>query len=165
MGFGRRVSLWFDMRIWERRGVRIADPACLSIPALTTNGRSLKHPDRARISIPGGDPGAGGGSILDPRADPRYLAHIEQGPTLAAERISSDAAVVTGSEDAKRFRKTPRASASYGHSVLGCRQLARIANRSGGRNRGAVGAHWETIWLACSRSGPGGSRDHVGVRG
>src|SRR5712664_29059 len=130
MGIRAEESAWFDIAYLGSGGAfGLLDPACLSIPR-SDNGRSLE----ATLIERGFDPGAirERRSLLDPARIRAYLElHIEQGPTLAAERLP--AAVVTGIRGCKRFRNARIATTRWPPPWRCC-----------------------TIWrrFGCSRSGP-----------
>jgi N-carbamoyl-L-amino-acid hydrolase len=145
MGIRAEESAWFDIAYLGSGGAfGLLDPACLSIPR-SDNGRSLE----ATLIERGFDPGAirERRPLLDPARIRAYLElHIEQGPTLTAERLP--AAVVTGIRGCKRFRNA-RCVGQYGHSGA--------VNRP--HRHDAVAAtvallhHMETIWLQQERAG------------
>jgi hypothetical protein len=87
-----------------RLELRLLDPACLSVQR-SDNGQSLE----AAMIERGFDPTAirERRRLLDPSRIRAFLElHIEQGPTLVAERLP--AAVVTGMRGCKRLRHTSR---------------------------------------------------------
>jgi N-carbamoyl-L-amino-acid hydrolase len=145
MGIRAEESSWFNISYLGSGGAfGLLDPACLSIPRSDT-GRSLEstliecgfdpRPIRERRSL------------LDPSTIRAYLElHIEQGPTLVAERLP--AAVVTGIRGCKRFRNA-RCIGQYGHSGA--------VNRP--HRHDAVAAtvallhHLESIWVQLEDSG------------
>jgi beta-ureidopropionase / N-carbamoyl-L-amino-acid hydrolase len=145
MGIRAEESSWFNISYLGSGGAfGLLDPACLSIPRSDT-GRSLEstliecgfdpRPIRERRSL------------LDPSKIRAYLElHIEQGPTLVAERLP--AAVVTGIRGCKRFRNA-RCIGQYGHSGA--------VNRP--HRHDAVAAtvallhHLESIWVQLEDSG------------
>src|SRR5206468_444417 len=89
----------------------LLDPACLAIKR-SDNGRSLE----ATLLERGFDPRPirERRALLEPSRIRAYLElHIEQGPTLVAERLP--AAVVTGIRGCKRFRNA-RCLGEYAHS-------------------------------------------------
>ncbi len=92
MGIRAEESAWFDVSYIGSGGAfGLLDPACLSIPR-SDNGVSLE----ATLVERGFDPEAirERRRLLDPTQIRAYLElHIEQGPTLVAERLP--AAVVT----------------------------------------------------------------------
>jgi N-carbamoyl-L-amino-acid hydrolase len=145
MGIRAEESAWFDIAYLGSGGAfGLLDPACLSIPR-SDNGRSLE----ATLIERGFDPRAirERRPLLDPSHIRAYLElHIEQGPTLVAERLS--AAVVTGIRGCKRFRNA-RCLGQYGHSGA--------VNRP--HRHDAVAAtvallhHMETIWLQQEQAG------------
>jgi N-carbamoyl-L-amino-acid hydrolase len=145
MGIRAEESAWFDIAYLGSGGAfGLLDPACLSIPR-SDNGRSLE----ATLIEGGFDPQAirERRPLLDPSRIRAYLElHIEQGPTLVAERLP--AAAVTGIRGCKRFRNA-RCVGQYGHSGA--------VNRP--HRRDAVAAtvallhHMETIWLQHERAG------------
>src|SRR6266403_2367551 len=147
MAIRAEESAWFDIAYLGSGGAfGLLDPACLSIPR-SDNGRSLE----ATLIERGFDPGAirERRSLLDPARIRAYLElHIEQGPTLTAERLP--AAVVTGIRGCKRFRNA-RCVGQYGHSGA--------VNRP--HRHDAVAATvallhpMETIWLQQERAGAG----------
>jgi N-carbamoyl-L-amino-acid hydrolase len=145
MGIRAEESAWFDIAYIGSGGAfGLLDPACLSIPR-SDNGRSLE----ATLIERGFDPEAirKRRSLLDPSRIRAYLElHIEQGPTLVAERLP--AAAVTGIRGCKRFRNA-RCVGEYGHSGA--------VNRP--HRRDAVAAtvallhHLETIWVQQEQAG------------
>jgi beta-ureidopropionase / N-carbamoyl-L-amino-acid hydrolase len=145
MGIRAEESAWFDIAYLGSAGAfGLLDPACLSIPRSDT-GRSLE----STLIERGFDPQAirERRSLLDPSTIRAYLElHIEQGPTLVAERLP--AAVVTGIRGCKRFRNA-RCIGQYGHSGA--------VNRP--HRHDAVAAtvallhHLESIWVQLEDSG------------
>src|SRR6266849_5527391 len=145
MGIRAEESAWFDIAYLGSGGAfGLLDPACLSIPR-SDNGRSLE----ATLIERGFDPRAirERRPLLDPSRIRAYLElHIEQGPTLVAERLP--AAVVTGIRGCKRFRNA-RCVGQYAHSGA--------VNRP--HRHDAVAAtvallhHLESIWLQQERAG------------
>ena len=145
MGIRAEESAWFDIAYIGSGGAfGLLDPACLSIPR-SDNGRSLE----ATLIERGFDPEAirKRRSLLDPSRIRAYLElHIEQGPTLVAERLP--AAAVTGIRGCKRFRNA-RCVGQYGHSGA--------VNRP--HRHDAVAAtvallhHMETIWVQQEQAG------------
>ena len=112
MGIRAEESAWFDIAYIGSGGAfGLLDPACLAI-ARSDNGRSLE----ATLIERGFDPQAirERRPLLDPARIRAYLElHIEQGPTLVAEKLP--AAVVTGIRGCKRFRNA-RCVGRYAHS-------------------------------------------------
>jgi N-carbamoyl-L-amino-acid hydrolase len=145
MGIRAEESAWFDIAYIGSGGAfGLLDPACLSIPR-SDNGRSLE----ATLIERGFDPAVirERRSLLDPSRIRAYLElHIEQGPTLVAERLP--AAAVTGIRGCKRFRNA-RCVGQYGHSGA--------VNRP--HRHDAVAAtvallhHLETIWVQQEEAG------------
>jgi beta-ureidopropionase / N-carbamoyl-L-amino-acid hydrolase len=145
MAIRAEESAWFDIAYLGSGGAfGLLDPACLSIPR-SDNGRSLE----ATLIECGFDPRAirERRPLLDPSRIRAYLElHIEQGPTLVAERLP--AAVVTGIRGCKRFRNA-RCVGEYGHSGA--------VNRA--HRHDAVAAtvallhHLETFWLQQEQAG------------
>src|SRR5580704_7147282 len=145
MGIRAEESAWFDIAYLGSGGAfGLLDPACLRIPR-SDNGKSLE----AALTDGGFDAQAirERRSLLDPSRIRAYLElHIEQGPTLAAERLP--AAVVTGIRGCKRFRNA-RCIGQYGHSGA--------VNRP--HRHDAVAAtvallhHLESIWVQMEDSG------------
>jgi len=145
MGIRAEESAWFDIAYIGSGGAfGLLDPACLSIPR-SDNGRSLE----ATLIERGFDPEAirKRRSLLDPSRIRAYLElHIEQGPTLVAQRLP--AAAVTGIRGCKRFRNA-RCVGQYGHSGA--------VNRP--HRHDAVAAtvallhHLETIWVQQEEAG------------
>jgi beta-ureidopropionase / N-carbamoyl-L-amino-acid hydrolase len=145
MGIRAEESAWFDIAYLGSGGAfGLLDPACLSIPR-SDNGRSLE----ATLIERGFDPQAirERRPLLDRSRIRAYLElHIEQGPTLVAERLP--AAVVTGIRGCKRFRNA-RCRGQYGHSGA--------VNRP--HRHDAVAAtvallhHLETIWVQQDQAG------------
>jgi N-carbamoyl-L-amino-acid hydrolase len=145
IGIRAEESAWFDVAYIGSGGAfGLLDPACLSIPR-SDNGRSLE----ATLIERGFDPQPirERRPLLDPKRIRAYLElHIEQGPTLVAERLP--AAVVTGIRGCKRFRNA-RCIGRYGHSGA--------VNRA--HRHDAVAAtvallhHLEEVWLTQERTG------------
>lgn len=145
MGIRAEESAWFDVAYIGSAGAfGLLDPACLSIPR-SDNGRSLE----ATLVERGFDPETirERRRLLDPKQIRAYLElHIEQGPTLVAERLP--AAVVSGIRGCRRFRNA-RCVGQYGHSGA--------VNRP--QRRDAVAAtvallhHLEKIWLEQEAAG------------
>jgi N-carbamoyl-L-amino-acid hydrolase len=145
MGIRAEESAWFDIAYLGSGGAfGLLDPACLGIPR-SDNGRSLE----ATLLERGFDaqPIRERRPLLDPSRIRAYLElHIEQGPTLVAERLP--AAIVTGIRGCKRFRNA-RCIGQYGHSGA--------VNRP--QRHDAVAAtvallhHLETVWLEQERAG------------
>ncbi len=145
MGIRAEESAWFDIAYLGSGGAfGLLDPDCLSIPR-SDNGRTLE----ATLIERGFDSQSirERRSLLDPSQIRAYLElHIEQGPTLVAERLP--AAVVTGIRGCKRFRNA-RCIGRYGHSGA--------VNRA--HRHDAVAAsvallhHLETIWLQQEAAG------------
>lgn len=145
MGIRAEESAWFDIAYPGSGGAfGLLDPACLAIPR-SDNGLTLE----AALIERGFDPQAirERRRLLDPSRIRAYLElHIEQGPTLVAQRLP--AAVVTGIRGCKRFRNA-RCVGEYGHSGA--------VNRP--HRHDAVAAtvallhHLETIWLQQEQAG------------
>jgi N-carbamoyl-L-amino-acid hydrolase len=112
MGIRAEESAWFDVAYIGSGGAfGLLDPACLSVQR-SDNGQSLE----AAMIERGFDPTAirERRPLLDPSRIRAFLElHIEQGPTLVAERLP--AAVVTGMRGCKRFRHA-RCVGQYAHS-------------------------------------------------
>ncbi len=145
MGIRAEESAWFDIAYLGSGGAfGLLDPACLSI-ARSDNGKSLE----ATLIERGFDPQPirERRPLLDASRIRAYLElHIEQGPTLVAEKLP--AAVVTGIRGCKRFRNA-RCVGRYGHSGA--------VNRP--HRHDAVAAtvallhHMEDVWLQHEKSG------------
>src|SRR5450631_2658208 len=145
MGIRAEESAWFDIAYLGSGGAfGLLDPACLSI-ARSDNGRSLE----ATLIERGFDPQPirERRPLLDASRIRAYLElHIEQGPTLVAEKLP--AAAVTGIRGCKRFRNA-RCIGRYGHSGA--------VNRP--HRHDAVAAtvallhHLETFWLQQEQAG------------
>jgi N-carbamoyl-L-amino-acid hydrolase len=145
MGIRAEESAWFDIAYLGSGGAfGLLDPACLSITR-SDNGRSLE----ATLIERGFDPQPirDRRPLLDAARIRAYLElHIEQGPTLMAEKLP--AAVVTGIRGCKRFRNA-RCIGRYGHSGA--------VNRP--QRHDAVAAtvallhHLESVWLEQERAG------------
>lgn len=145
MGIRAEESAWFDIAYLGSGGAfGLLDPACLNIPR-SDNGKTLE----ATLIERGFDPRPirERRPLLDASRIRAYLElHIEQGPTLVAERLP--AAVVTGIRGCKRFRNA-RCLGRYGHSGA--------VNRA--HRHDAVAAtvallhHLEEIWLRQERAG------------
>ena len=112
MGIRAEESSWFNVSYLGSNGaLGLLDPGCLAV-ARSDNGRTLE----ATLLERGFDPAPiRERRALQERARIRaYLElHIEQGPTLVAERLP--AAVVTGIRGCKRFRNA-RCVGEYAHS-------------------------------------------------
>jgi beta-ureidopropionase / N-carbamoyl-L-amino-acid hydrolase len=145
MGIRAEESAWFDIAYLGSGGAfGLLDPACLSITR-SDNGRSLE----ATLIERGFDPQPirERRPLLDASRIRAYLElHIEQGPTLVAEKLP--AAVVTGIRGCKRFRNA-RCIGQYGHSGA--------VNRA--HRHDAVAAtvallhHLEAFWLQQEQAG------------
>ncbi len=145
MGIRAEESAWFDIAYLGSGGAfGLLDPACLSI-ARSDNGKSLE----ATLIERGFDPQPirERRPLLDATSILAYLElHIEQGPTLVAEKLP--AAVVTGIRGCKRFRNA-RCLGRYGHSGA--------VNRP--HRHDAVAAtvallhHLESVWLQHEKAG------------
>jgi len=145
MGIRAEESSWFNISYLGSGGAfGLLDPACLAIKR-SDNGKSLE----ATLLERGFDPSPirERRALLEPARIRAYLElHIEQGPTLVAERLP--AAVVTGIRGCKRFRNA-RCLGEYGHSGA--------VNRP--HRRDAVAAtvallhHLEAVWLEHERQG------------
>jgi N-carbamoyl-L-amino-acid hydrolase len=112
MGIRAEESAWFDVAYIGSGGAfGLLDPACLSVRR-SDNGQTLE----AAMIERGFDPTAirERRRLLDPSRIRAFLeVHIEQGPTLVAERLP--AAAVTGVRGCKRFRHA-RCVGQYAHS-------------------------------------------------
>jgi N-carbamoyl-L-amino-acid hydrolase len=112
MGIRAEESSWFNVSyLGSGAAFGLLDPACLAV-CRSDNGRSLE----ATLLERGFDPRPirERRALLDPARIRAYLElHIEQGPTLVAERVP--AAVVTGIRGCKRFRNA-RCFGQYAHS-------------------------------------------------
>jgi N-carbamoyl-L-amino-acid hydrolase len=145
MGIRAEESAWFDVAYLGSGGAfGLLDPGCLAIPR-SDNGRTLE----ATLTERGFDPRIirERRALLDPSRIRAYLElHIEQGPTLVAERLP--AAAVTGIRGCRRFRNA-RCIGRYGHSGA--------VNRA--HRHDAVAAtvallhHLETVWLQQEQAG------------
>jgi beta-ureidopropionase / N-carbamoyl-L-amino-acid hydrolase len=145
MGIRAEESAWFDIAYLGSGGAfGLLDPACLSITR-SDNGRSLE----ATLIERGFDPQPirERRPLLDASRIRAYLElHIEQGPTLVAEKLP--AAAVTGIRGCKRFRNA-RCIGRYGHSGA--------VNRA--HRHDAVAAtvallhHLEAFWLQQEQAG------------
>ncbi len=145
MGIRAEESSWFNISYLGSGGAfGLLDPACLAVTR-SDNGRSLE----ATLLERGFDPRPirERRVLLDPAGIRAYLElHIEQGPTLVAERLP--AAVVTGIRGCKRFRNA-RCFGQYAHSGA--------VNRP--HRHDAVAAtvallhHLESIWLQYEQRG------------
>jgi N-carbamoyl-L-amino-acid hydrolase len=145
MAIRAEESAWFDIAYLGSRGAfGLLDPACLSI-ARSDNGRTLE----ATLIECGFDPRAirERRPLLDPSRIRAYLElHIEQGPTLVAERLP--AAVVTGIRGCKRFRNA-RCVGEYGHSGA----VDRAHRHDAVAATVALLHHLETFWLQQEQAG------------
>jgi N-carbamoyl-L-amino-acid hydrolase len=145
MGIRAEESAWFDIAYLGSGGAfGLLDPACLSI-ARSDNGKSLESTLIERGFDP--QPIRERRPLLDAACIRAYLElHIEQGPTLVAEKLP--AAVVTGIRGCKRFRNA-RCVGRYGHSGA--------VNRP--HRHDAVAAtvallhHLESVWLQHEKAG------------
>jgi beta-ureidopropionase / N-carbamoyl-L-amino-acid hydrolase len=112
MGIRAEESSWFNISYLGSGGAfGLLDPECLQVKR-SDNGKSLESTllDRGFDPTPIRERRA----LLDPKSIRAYVElHIEQGPTLVAERLP--AAVVTGIRGCKRFRNA-RCLGAYGHS-------------------------------------------------
>ena len=145
MGIRAEESSWFNISYLGSSGAfGLLDPACLAVTR-SDNGRTLE----ATLLERGFDPRPirERQALLDPARIRAYLElHIEQGPTLVAERLP--AAAVTGIRGCKRFRNA-RCHGQYAHSGA--------VNRP--HRRDAVAAtvallhHLETHWLQQEQQG------------
>ena len=145
MGIRAEESSWFNISYLGSGGAfGLLDPACLAVTR-SDNGRSLE----ATLLERGFDPRPirERRALLVPERIRAYLElHIEQGPTLVAERLP--AAVVTGIRGCKRFRNA-RCIGQYAHSGA--------VNRP--HRHDAVAAtvallhHLESIWLQYEQQG------------
>ncbi len=145
MGIRAEESAWFDIAYLGSGGAfGLLDPDCLSIPR-SDNGRTLE----ATLIERGFDPQSirERRSLLDPSQIRAYLElHIEQGPTLVAERLP--AAVVTGIRGCKRFRNAS-CIGRYGHSGA----VNRAYRHDAVAASVALLHHLETIWLQQEAAG------------
>jgi len=145
MGIRAEESAWFDIAYLGSGGAfGLLDPACLSI-GRSDNGKSLESTLIERGFDP--QPIRERRPLLDASRIRAYLElHIEQGPTLVAEKLP--AAVVTGIRGCKRFRNA-RCVGRYGHSGA--------VNRP--HRHDAVAAtvallhHLEGVWLQHEKTG------------
>ena len=145
MGIRAEESSWFNISYLGSGGAfGLLDPACLTVTR-SDNGRSLE----ATLLERGFDPRPirERRALLEPARIRAYLElHIEQGPTLVAERLP--AAVVTGIRGCKRFRNA-RCIGQYAHSGA--------VNRP--HRHDAVAAtvallhHLEALWLQYEQRG------------
>src|SRR5450432_815451 len=112
MGIRAEESSWFNISYLGSSGAfGLLDPACLAVTR-SDNGRSLEATLLERGFEP--RPIRERRALHEPARIRAYLElHIEQGPTLVAERVP--AAVVTGIRGCKRFRNA-RCVGRYGHS-------------------------------------------------
>src|SRR5580692_7605561 len=145
MGIRAEESAWFDIAYLGSGGAfGLLDPACLSI-ARSDNGRSLEATLKERGFDP--QPIRERRPLLDPKRIRAYLElHIEQGPTLVAERLP--AAVVTGIRGCKRFRNA-RCVGEYGHSGA----VDRAHRHDAVAATVALLHHLETFWLQQEQAG------------
>jgi len=145
MGIRAEESSWFNISYLGSGGAfGLLDPACLAVTR-SDNGRSLE----ATLLERGFDPGPirERRALLEPARIRAYLElHIEQGPTLVAERLP--AAVVTGIRGCKRFRNA-RCIGQYAHSGA--------VNRSSRHDAVAATVallhHLEALWLQYEQRG------------
>ncbi len=129
----------------QRRRLRAARSRLPRGHRARTTARAWRRRCSSAASIRGRS--ASDGALLDPARIRAYLElHIEQGPTLVAERLP--AAVVTGIRGCKRFRNA-RCIGQYAHSGA--------VNRP--HRHDAVAAtvallhHLETVWLQQEQTG------------
>ncbi len=112
MGIRAEESSWFNVSYLGSSGAfGLLDPNCLKVTR-SDNGRSLEDTllERGFDPLPIREQRA----LLEPSRVRAYLElHIEQGPTLVAERLP--AAVVTGIRGCKRFRNA-QCIGQYAHS-------------------------------------------------
>ncbi len=145
MGIRAEESSWFNISYLGSSGAfGLLDPACLAVTR-SDNERSLEATLLERGFDP--QPIRERRALLEPASIRAYLElHIEQGPTLVAERLP--AAVVTGIRGCKRFRNA-RCTGQYAHSGA--------VNRA--HRHDAVAAtvallhHLETRWLQYEQTG------------
>ena len=145
MAIRAEESSWFNISYLGSGGAfGLLDPACLAIKR-SDNGKTLEATLRERGFDP--EPIRERRALLERSRIRAYLElHIEQGPTLVAERLP--AAVVTGIRGCKRFRDA-RCLGEYAHSGA--------VNRP--HRRDAVAAtvsllhHLEAVWLRHEQNG------------
>ncbi len=112
MGIRAEESSWFNVSYLGSAGAfGLLDPKCLAVKR-SDNGRTLEATLLERGFDP--EPIREGRALLDRARIRAYLElHIEQGPTLVAERLP--AAAVTGIRGCRRFRNA-RCIGKYAHS-------------------------------------------------
>jgi N-carbamoyl-L-amino-acid hydrolase len=145
MGIRAEESSWFNVSYLGSNGaLGLLDPACLAVRR-SDNGRTLESMLLERGFDPA--PIRERRALLDPRSIRAYLElHIEQGPTLVAERLP--AAVVSGIRGCKRFRSA-RCVGQYAHSGAVDRRHRHDAVAA----TVALLHHIEQLWLRYERQG------------
>jgi len=145
MGIRAEESSWFNISYLGSGGAfGLLDPACLAITR-SDNGRSLEETLLARGFDP--QPIREQRALLDSSRIRAYLElHIEQGPTLVAERLP--AAAVTGIRGCKRFRNA-RCIGQYAHSGAVNRQHRHDAVAA----TVALLQHLDTVWTTYEQRG------------
>ena len=145
MGIRAEESAWFDIAYLGSGGAfGLLDPACLAI-VRSDNGKSLESTLIERGFDP--QPIRERRPLLDAARIRAYLElHIEQGPTLVAEKLP--AAVVTGIRGCKRFRNA-RCVGRYAHSGAVNRPYRHDAVAA----TVALLHHLESVWLQHEKAG------------
>jgi N-carbamoyl-L-amino-acid hydrolase len=145
MGIRAEESSWFNVSyLGSGAAFGLLDPACLAVRR-SDNGRSLE----ATLLERGFDPRPirERRALLDPKRIRAYLElHIEQGPTLVAERLP--AAVVTGIRGCRRFRNA-RCIGQYAHSGAVDRPYRHDAVAA----TVALLHHLESLWIQYEQQG------------
>ena len=145
MGIRAEESSWFDVSYIGSNGAfGLLDPACLAVTR-SDNGRTLE----ATLLERGFDPTPirERRALLQAARIRAYLElHIEQGPTLVAERLP--AAAVTGIRGCKRYRNA-RCIGEYAHSGAVDRPYRHDAVAA----TVALLHHLEQHWLKAEQSG------------
>jgi beta-ureidopropionase / N-carbamoyl-L-amino-acid hydrolase len=138
-------SSWFNISYLGSSGAfGLLDPACLAVER-SDNGRTLESMLRERGFDP--QPIRERRALLEASQIRAYLElHIEQGPTLVAERLP--AAVVTGIRGCKRFRNA-RCLGQYAHSGAVNRRHRHDAVAA----TVALLHHLESVWIRHEQNG------------
>ncbi len=145
MGIRAEESSWFNVSYLGSSGAfGLLDPACLAVTR-SDNGRTLESTLLERGFDP--RPIRNRQALHEAARIRAYLElHIEQGPTLVAERLP--AAAVTGIRGCKRFRNA-RCTGQYGHSGA----VDRAHRRDAVAATVALLHHLEMQWLEYEQQG------------
>ena len=145
MGIRAEESAWFNVSYLGSSGAfGLLDPSCLAVTR-SDNGKTLE----ATLLERGFDPKPirERRALHNPASIRAYLElHIEQGPTLVAQRLP--AAAVTGIRGCKRFRDA-RCLGQYAHSGAVNRPYRRDAVAA----TVALLHHLETYWIQAEEKG------------